>query len=401
MTRLADIDAAEQPKRVNVWADPEIPGPPLYRSDIVGGYHRNLSYGWTWWSARHVVALPAGMTFLDALAHDGPIEVTVIADISPLASGLNEVNQRVDADWSSNRPEQRLIDPALLCEEVPKAGDAYSRSGGDVDDAADMEEEGGHWGDYFRKMRDIERRDQGLPRAVVRSDDYGRKPVYHLAHDWPDGTFTQGGNVRRDRGNGVEDLVFIETFPRDPSTYLRGEGATYAAAEAIAWARWEKIVACPAVAARGVHEFETRGYRNGAGFCRTCNLFQGKVFDLREIGSVCVVCAEPYYTEVRRRGSDGEWLTGKDGNGDRHYDMVCRIHHQSPALDGFDDMWDYLSAIDAHLDDPADPDSPLPDIDWMRHRLPADLSTAKRADLQDAYKHAQRDWLDNLIANKA
>lgn len=397
MSPTSDTAADPTTKRVTVWADPEVPGPPLYRTDIVNGYHRNLSYGWTWWSARQVVALPAGMTFLDALASPTPIEVTVVGDVSPLASGLNEVHQRIDADWSSTRPEPRLIDPSLLCEEV---GKGYERSGGGLNDAADMEEEGGHWGDYFRKMRDIERREQGLPRAVVRSDDYGRHPIYFLAHDWPDGTFTQGGNVMRDRGQGVEELVFIETFPRDPSTYLRGEGATYADAEAMAWARWEAILACPALAETGAHAFETRGYRNGAGFCRACNLFQGNVFDLREIGSVCIICSEPYYAEVHRSSPDGEWLRGKDADGNDQCDMVCKAHHQHPAVAEFDDQWDYLRAISAHLDDPTDPDSPLPDIDWMRHRLPEDLSTTTWRGLGEAYNHAQRDWLNTLIATK-
>lgn len=401
--RLADTARAEdpqQPKRVKVWADPEVSGPPLHRSDIVNGVHRNLHYGWNWWSARHVVALPEGTTFLHALASDGPVEVTVIGDVAPLASGLNEIHARYDADWCTTRPYQRLIDPALLCEEV---GKGYERGGGDLDDATDMGEgDGGHWGDYFRKMRDIERRAQGLPRAVVRSDDYGRQPHHVLVHDWPDGTFAQGGKVtrasREGSGHDAEDLVFIETFPRDPATYLRGEGATFVDAEASAWARWQTITTCPATSGpTGAHEFETRGYRNGAGFCRACNLFQSHVFDLRDIGSVCVVCDEPYYAEIRRRTPDGDWATGKDENGDRPYDMVCVDHHHPPAVNGYDDQWDYLRAIDTHLDSPSNPDTPLPDIAWMRHRLPDDLSTVTRTGLQEAYQNAQRDWLDDLI----
>lgn len=403
-----DADGQVPPPRVKVWADPEIPGPPLYRRDIVDGRHRNLSYGWTWWSARHVVALPAGMTLLDALAHDGPVEVTVIGDVTPIASGLNEIDTRYDTGWSSTKPYQRLIDPSLLCEEVGKNYDTDTGDGEGLGDVADGAEEGGSWGNYFRKMRDIERRELGLRRAVVRSDDYGQRPFYYLAQDWPDGTFAQGGNVQRAARDGsgtIEDLVFIEVFPPEPSTYMRGEGATFEEAEADVWTRWTKVTGCPAVAASGAHTYETRGYRNGAGFCRACNLFSSHVFDLRDIGSVCVVCDEPYVAEVRRRNPDGSWATGASTNASPTSDMVCAAHHHpSEVLRWVDDMdgeWGYLRAIDAHLSAPGDPATPMPDIDWMRHRLPEDLSPATRDTLHESYRHAQRDWLDTLIAERS
>lgn len=66
--------------------------------------------------------------------------------------------------------------------------------------------------------------------------------------------------------------AFFEAFPNDPDTFIRGEGQTIAEAEAQAWAEYERVRACPQ------HDFERRGYTNGAGFCRNCGLFKSKVF---------------------------------------------------------------------------------------------------------------------------
>jgi hypothetical protein len=66
--------------------------------------------------------------------------------------------------------------------------------------------------------------------------------------------------------------AFFEAFLKDPNTFIRGEGKTVAEAEAHAWAQLERIRACPG------HDFETRGYTNGCGFCKHCALFMSGVF---------------------------------------------------------------------------------------------------------------------------
>lgn len=67
--------------------------------------------------------------------------------------------------------------------------------------------------------------------------------------------------------------AFFEAFPREPDTFIRGEGKTIEEAEAQAWEHLERIKACPG------HEYEKRGYTNGAGLCRHCDLFKSKVFE--------------------------------------------------------------------------------------------------------------------------
>jgi len=135
------------------------------------------------------------------------------------------------------------------------------------------------------------------------------------AHEWPADCAVQGGTsgiVFARSGN--YHTAFFEAFPRDPATFIRGEGATVEAAETAAWGKWQRVLHCPS---GGQHEYETRGYRNGAGFCRYCGLFQSGVFDLKEIGSVCVVCCIGTY-----------WAT-RDGK------LYCEEH--APSRDRDDD----------------------------------------------------------------
>lgn len=83
--------------------------------------------------------------------------------------------------------------------------------------------------------------------------------------------------------------AFFEAFPDMPgidgSIFLRGEGKTVAEAEQQAWEKYQKHLACPG------HEFERRGYTNGGGFCKHCNMFKGKVFEPLET-SVLIVNGE-------------------------------------------------------------------------------------------------------------
>ena len=127
-----------------------------------------------------------------------------------------------------------------------------------------------------------------------------REP-YECQHPWPDDCFVQcGGNgivftgekslqkALADPLDAVATVLapegvaqasplqhyrtaFFEAFPKQPDTFIRGEGVDIAAAEAQAWQKFQTAIACPG------HEFEARGYENGAGFCRHCNMFASDV----------------------------------------------------------------------------------------------------------------------------
>lgn len=118
--------------------------------------------------------------------------------------------------------------------------------------------------------------------------DHGR---YELVHPWPADVDVQGGR----RGVVITGVMsyrtaFVEVFPTDPRTVIRGEGATLEEAEDAAWARFVRVTTPD-----HEHTFEQAGYRNGAGVCSTCGLFQSGVFDLAEIGSTCTICGTGTY----------------------------------------------------------------------------------------------------------
>jgi len=71
---------------------------------------------------------------------------------------------------------------------------------------------------------------------------------------------------------GAYRTAFFEAFPRTPDTFIRGEGKDVQEAEKKAWEEFEKYNACKG------HEYEKRGYTNGAGFCKHCGMFKSKIF---------------------------------------------------------------------------------------------------------------------------
>lgn len=80
--------------------------------------------------------------------------------------------------------------------------------------------------------------------------------------------------------------AFFEAFPRSPNTFIRGEGETVAAAEEAAWRKFQKATGCPG------HEFEARGYTNGLGFCKHCNMSQ---IGVMPPSVSCVGCGQLVY----------------------------------------------------------------------------------------------------------
>ncbi len=126
---------------------------------------------------------------------------------------------------------------------------------------------------------------------------FGRDP-YECKQDWPIGTFLQGGNDgvvytgkslneafddpigtvkdvlgRGEGGSVFYRTAFFEAFPRNPDTFIRGEGKTIEEAETDAWRQYEKIRNCAG------HEFEKRGRSDGVGWCKHCKMFSIHAFE--------------------------------------------------------------------------------------------------------------------------
>jgi len=111
-----------------------------------------------------------------------------------------------------------------------------------------------------------------------------KKEVESL-YPWEGAELLQGG----DRGvvlggaNGSYRTAFVEAFI--DKTFIRGEGENIEKAEKAAWKQYQKRQQCPG------HEFEPRGYRNNAGFCKHCDTFQSNVIDPADFGFFCIECS--------------------------------------------------------------------------------------------------------------
>lgn len=110
------------------------------------------------------------------------------------------------------------------------------------------------------------------------------KNTNHLAqYDWGDISIQGGENGLVCAGRESYRTAFVEAFPRDPRTFIRGEGKTIREAETNAWNQYHKILSCEQ------HEFERRGYRNGLGICKHCDYAKKDTFDPLETCNTCGV----------------------------------------------------------------------------------------------------------------
>lgn len=130
-------------------------------------------------------------------------------------------------------------------------------------------------------------------------------------YDWGDDVFLQGGYrgiVLSEKGKHYS-TCFIEAFPE--GTFIRGEGETLEEAEKAAWDKHQKYLACQG------HDWETRGYTNGAGFCKNCNRFQSHCFTGEQLKQYCYFCGTgTTYGQTTVLNDNWEWVE----------DWVCEAH---------------------------------------------------------------------------
>jgi hypothetical protein len=88
--------------------------------------------------------------------------------------------------------------------------------------------------------------------------------------------------------NGMYTTAFFEAFPRNPNTFIRGEGPTMVDAEKKAWDKYQRILQC-SLDHTDLSNFDRKGYKNGAAFCKECNLFLGECFEPLEHCCQCGV----------------------------------------------------------------------------------------------------------------
>lgn len=142
-------------------------------------------------------------------------------------------------------------------------------------------------------------------------------------HDYPPGHIQGGekGIVFSKKGN--YRTAFVEYFPDENPTMIRGEGPTIEEADADLWEKFIRQESCPA------HEYEPRGYTNGAGFCKHCKRFSSKQFTAEELGQFCRECGVPtgvkegyYYAETK------DFACEEHKKPEPFYDMMVYILHE-------------------------------------------------------------------------
>lgn len=122
-------------------------------------------------------------------------------------------------------------------------------------------------------------------------------------HPWPDDTtLIQGGQkgVVMSR-SGNYRTAYVEIFgPR--TGFIRGEGETLALAEDACWAKAQHVLGCTR------HEYESRGYKNGGGFCKNCGHFGDDAFTPEQLGVFCAACGVPTFWHSDDHETVGEFF---------------------------------------------------------------------------------------------
>lgn len=95
-------------------------------------------------------------------------------------------------------------------------------------------------------------------------------PEYSPQQAWADDTYVQWGSHGVVLSENSYETAFFEAFPKKGS-FIRGEGSDIAAAEADAFAQWQRESACD-------HVWGRRSYTNGGGKCSKCKGWKSGAF---------------------------------------------------------------------------------------------------------------------------
>lgn len=115
---------------------------------------------------------------------------------------------------------------------------------------------------------------------------------YDCQQSWPEDTFVQCGDSGLVLGDSEDTsylTAFFEAFPKDPKTFIRGEGKDLAEAELSAFNKFLKIKACDE------HDYTRHGNSEHAN-CTKCGLFTSHYFEPTHTCSVCNKENVNYYT---------------------------------------------------------------------------------------------------------
>ncbi|WP_371793098.1 hypothetical protein OG285_32735 [Streptomyces sp. NBC_01471] len=123
--------------------------------------------------------------------------------------------------------------------------------------------------------------------------DFRSQGPCEVRHPWPAETAVcavSGVVLIRNAKEGERTsytMLFMEVYPPE-AAFIRGEGATPEACEDTAWAKYQRALNCSD--GSGSHNWEARGYRNGAGFCSRCGTFGSQIITSEQLDQFCRVC---------------------------------------------------------------------------------------------------------------
>jgi hypothetical protein len=106
---------------------------------------------------------------------------------------------------------------------------------------------------------------------------------YECQQAWPEDTFVQCGDSGLVLGNAQNEsyiTAFFEAFPKNPSTFIRGEGKDLPEAELNAFKKFQNIKGCDE------HDYTRHGTSEHAN-CTKCGLFTSHYFEPTHKCSVC------------------------------------------------------------------------------------------------------------------
>lgn len=140
-----------------------------------------------------------------------------------------------------------------------------------------------------------------MKKTIFDSGINGFGDKYTCRYDWPDNIALQCGKdgiaMRSDRK--IYHTSFFGAFPKEPRTFIRGEGKTIRLAEKDAWDKYQKIVNCKE------HDFDRMGFTTGIVICRKCGLAS---FSAEPLTSCCICGNKTAYSY----DIDGNWYCEND-----------------------------------------------------------------------------------------
>ncbi len=140
---------------------------------------------------------------------------------------------------------------------------------------------------------------------------------YECKQPWPEEIFVQCGGhglvIDAKVPEGSYTTAFFEAFPKAPSCFLRGEGATVEEAEEKCWNKYQKVLTCD-------HEMERRDRTDGYAYCKHCSYASTVFAPLTK----CCKCNTPTAYTQDYRGKiyckKHKRFKSKDPNPPRFYD---------------------------------------------------------------------------------